>query len=420
MIKNEVKLSKGGNTLAGNGGSIDIHISWEYAPCDLDISCFMVGSNGNVPSDDYMIFYNQPADPQSIVTFKRASDQSAVFTIQLDQLENSLAEKCIFAATLDGESAAFKEVKGCSVSIITAESEITYEVTDAGDEKALVLAELYPHSTGYKLRAIGRGFNGGLKPLAEAHGVTVEEESDVAEEIKGEHVKQAPINLTKIDLLKKKVVISLEKKKIPHVKARVAVVIDASGSMANLYSNGTVQSAFEKVLAVAACMDDDGVMDTWFFGSKSMRAKSVTESEFEGYVERTYPRPKFFGGLGIGNNEPEVMKDVIRKYTEEEPSDSLPTYVVFFSDGGIYEDKKISKLLIDCSNQNIFWQFVGLGNANFGVLQKLDDLTGRVVDNADFFALDDLNEATDKELYNRLLNEFPDWLKQSRSKGILR
>ncbi|WP_283657207.1 VWA domain-containing protein [Paenibacillus sp. RC343] len=82
--------------------------------------------------------------------------------------------------------------------------------------------------------------------------------------------------------------------------------------------------------------------------------------------------------------------------------------------------KKISKLLIKYSKVPIFWQFVGLGNADYGVLQKLDDLRGRVVDNADFFALDDIDSVTDAELYDRLLNEFPGWLKQVRAKGILR
>ncbi|MGW8956902.1 VWA domain-containing protein [Paenibacillus sp. NPDC055715] len=37
----------------------------------------------------------------------------------------------------------------------------------------------------------------------------------------------------------------------------------------------------------------------------------------------------------------------------------------------------------------------------------MDDLRGRVGDNADFFALGDIDSVTDTELYDRLLNEFP-------------
>lgn len=83
-------------------------------------------------------------------------------------------------------------------------------------------------------------------------------------------------------------------------------------------------------------------------------------------------------------------------------------------------NKKIEQLLIKSSSTPIFWQFVGLGKADYGILRKLDKMRGRVVDNADFFALDDIDSVTDAELYDRLLNEFPSWLKQVRAKGILR
>ncbi|MDU5949065.1 MAG: VWA domain-containing protein, partial [Paenibacillus macerans] len=62
---------------------------------------------------------------------------------------------------------------------------------------------------------------------------------------------------------------------------------------------------------------------------------------------------------------------------------------------------------------------VGLGRANYGVLQKLDEMPGRYIDNANFFALDDISSISDEELYDRLLNEFPAWIKEARAKGIL-
>ena len=67
----------------------------------------------------------------------------------------------------------------------------------------------------------------------------------------------------------------------------------------------------------------------------------------------------------------------------------------------------------------IFWQFVGLGGRNYGILENLDDMTGRVVDNCNFFALDDLSDMSEEALYENLLEEFPEWLKKAKSKGIL-
>lgn len=415
-----IALSTGANAPFGKEDTVRVTITWKHAPAELDVSCFMVGADGKVSSDDYFIFYNQPADPHGHVRLQRPNDRTTEFTVALQELERTGVEKCVFAATLDGPG-TFADVVGCSLTAQGKQSHITYSITEATKETSLVFAEIYRHTSGFKLRAVGRGFNGGLKPLAEAHGVTVEEtESPAAPSADKAGVKEpSPVN-GRINLLKQKVQISLQKKQIDREKARVAVVFDASVSMFKLYTGGTVQKACERVLAVAACMDDNGEMDVWFFADKAKRAPSVTERNFENYIHRNYAEPSEDSELGWGNNEPEVMKDIILKYTKEDPNETIPTYIIFFSDGGVYETKKISKLLIKCSKTPIFWQFIGLGNADFGVLQKLDNLRGRVVDNADFFALDDIESVTDAELYDRLLNEFPGWLKQVRAKGILR
>ncbi|WP_391574703.1 VWA domain-containing protein [Cohnella sp.] len=442
-MSNSTKLITGSNAPLPNESLLELTVEWTSSPAELDVSCFMVNEQGKVPSDHYFIFYNQAEDPGRHVRFEPQNPTSVKFTIDLNGLMSSPIQKCVFAATLDGPG-TFSEVQGCKITANVSGSEIAYDCNEGKAEKTLVLVELYRHGGWFKLRAIGRGFNGGLKPLAESHGVVVDEpETEATPEVAASssaspsaqtssptpvadpapvqsNPPETKVNLTKIDLLKKKVQISLEKKRMDTIKARVAVVFDASGSMMSLYQKGTVQRAFEKVLAIAACMDDDGVMDVWFFGSKSKRTPSVTENDYEDYVKKTYPSPRVFGGLGAGNNEPVVMADVIKKYTKEEPSDVLPTYVIFFSDGGIYETKKISKLLIESSKTSIFWQFVGLGNASFGVLEELDNLQGRFIDNADFFALSDLDKVTDEELYDRIFNEFPGWHRQAKEKGILR
>ncbi|MGZ7443430.1 vWA domain-containing protein [Paenibacillus sp. TH7-28] len=220
---------------------------------------------------------------------------------------------------------------------------------------------------------------------------------------------------SKIDLLKRKVTLTLEKKQLEPIKARVAVVFDASGSMYHLYRKGIVQEAFERILAIAATFDDNGELDVWFFAKDYLRAPSVTARDYENYIARTYT----LGSKGGTNNEPPVMEDIIRRYTVEEPNVNIPTYIIFFSDGGVGQKNKIARLITESSTKNLFWQFVGLGQANYGVLQKLDEMPGRFIDNANFFALDDISAISDEELYDRLLNEFPVWIKEARAKGIL-
>ena len=432
-------LIQGANTTLGTSGKAKVILERAASPSPIDASCFMLGPSGTVSSDADFIFYNQPRSPLGDVELTASGERASVFEVDLAGLKAGHVEKFVFAAVLDG-SGTFGDVQGFSVKAEYAGRTISCPFAGTDKEAALVLAEIYLYKESVKLRAVGKGFDGGLGPLAKSFGVDVEgdpaenELTDVASAAASSFspdivpsaaltssassaAEQKPDQpLGRIDLLKKKVAISLEKKQIARQKAKVAVVFDASGSMNKLYKNGTVQRAFERILAIAANMDDDGTLDVWMFALEFVRAAPAHASDYEGYVNRVYP----FKGAGGRNNEPAVMQDVIQKFTVEDSDPSIPVYVVFFSDGGVAETKKISRLLIESSLHPIFWQFVGLGEANYGVLRKLDDLPGRMVDNAGFFALDDIDTVGDEELYDRLFEEFPDWLREVKAKNILR
>lgn len=225
--------------------------------------------------------------------------------------------------------------------------------------------------------------------------------------------KEEPIS--GISLKKKAATIVLEKKKLTDVTARVGVVLDISGSMRKLYKEGVVQEVVERVLAVASQFDDDGDLDVWVYDNEFSRLPEATEATFMGYVEKNILSNDSVHKFGR-NDEPKVMEDVIRKYTKEEPSDD-PVFLVFINDGGCKSG--IKKFIVESSGQPIFWQFVGIGDSNFDVLRKLDTMGGRVVDNANFFHLEDISQISDEELYDQLLNEFPMWLKEAKEKRIL-
>lgn len=122
--------------------------------------------------------------------------------------------------------------------------------------------------------------------------------------------------------------------------------------------------------------------------------------------------------VGFQNEEQKVIAEV-RAYVRENPVPA-PTLVLFFSDGGVYRDREIERELRAAVEEPVFWQFVGLGRANYGVLQRFDTMAGRRVDNVGFFAVDDIETVSDPELYDRLLSEFPSWLRDARQAGILR
>ena len=109
------------------------------------------------------------------------------------------------------------------------------------------------------------------------------------------------------------------------------------------------------------------------------------------------------------------MKEVLAEYKRSK----LPAYVIFITDGGVGSENEIKKVLIEASHEPIFWQFVGVGGSGYGVLERLDNMSGRYVDNANFFALDDFKRVSNSELYSRLLNEFPQWLQEIKRKRMI-
>ncbi|MFH7617671.1 VWA domain-containing protein, partial [Pseudomonas syringae group genomosp. 7] len=80
-------------------------------------------------------------------------------------------------------------------------------------------------------------------------------------------------------------------------------------------------------------------------------------------------------------------------------------FIMFISDGFVHQDREIPRLMTEAANLAIFWQFVGLGGRGYGILEKLDDMGGRVDDNCNFFALDRLEEVPEEKLYDLLMEE---------------
>ncbi|WPS85515.1 VWA domain-containing protein (plasmid) [Brevibacillus halotolerans] len=232
------------------------------------------------------------------------------------------------------------------------------------------------------------------------------------------------LNLTKeeavnaLNLRKETFSLVLQKRGINSGYARVAVVIDMSGSMRSQFKDGTVQLVLERLLPVALRLDDNGELDIWLFDDGYKRLDSISERDFYQYVDREIMGKRENQLWGTTSYAP-VIHDVFQKYVAEEPS-HLPTFVIFITDGNNDDKKATTEMMREASKHGIFWQFIGIGRERFEFLQKLDDLTGRIIDNANFFKLNDINDITDEELYARLMTEYPGWEKNARQQGILR
>lgn len=189
------------------------------------------------------------------------------------------------------------------------------------------------------------------------------------------------------------------------LKAKVCLAIDYSGSMSDLYDNGTVQSIFEKMLPLAMEFDDDWTMEAWKFDNGTKRLKDVTPQNIANYVKKNIN-----GSMG-GTNYAPVINEIVDFYKNSK----TPVYVIFITDGDNWDKDDATSAIQAASRLPIFWQFVGLGNNGYSYLKDLDDMTGRYVDNADFFEVRNANDIT----YFNLLNEFPSWLSNDKVKSML-
>lgn len=454
-------------------------ISWTAAPGapDVDASALLLTAAGKVRSDGDFVFYNQPAHTSGAVRHTGRTTAgpltSDTLTVDLDALVAEV-DRVVLGASAEGGT--FGQVPNLSLSVTDRQGRelLRFAITEAAEETAFLFGEFYRRQGQWKLRAVGQGYDSGLAGLATDFGITVDEEpappttqrpalpGPAARPVtrpaspasaaaartspspvtpagaaqvrltKGE--ERLPVDMRKrLSLRKQQVAVSLLKHGASDVTARVVLVLDASGSMTRLYDKGVVDRVVERMAAVAAQLDDDGQLQAWTFASTSAQLPDLNIGDLPAWLglhvrcgeiamfnrrKQLAPGQVDMRAVGIQNEEQKVIADV-RRYVQEHPI-AAPTLVLFFSDGGVYRNKEIEQELRAAVTEPIFWQFVGLGRAGFGVLERLDTMSGRLVDNVGFFAVNDIEKVSDENLYDRLLSEFPAWLKAASAAGVLR
>ena len=223
-----------------------------------------------------------------------------------------------------------------------------------------------------------------------------------------------------LDLRKREVHKVLLTKGATGERARIVLVIDKTGSMYEEFKSRLVHRVVERMVPVAIQLDDDGSLECYLYAKSFARLPDLAVADLETWPDEYLHLTGKHGGIdykkiGGYNDEIPILTEVMTTAR----TGGQPTLVLFFTDGGFGKKKEITALMRKASALPIFWQFVGIGANNYGLLTTLDEMDGRVVDNVGFFALDDIDRVDDAELYRRLLAEFPDWLRAARSARIL-
>ena len=382
---------------------------------EYDFCCFGVDGNGKLSDDRYMIFYNQKMSPNGEISVEDIPD-GARYTLKLSAVPDFI-NRLVFTVSIDGDK-TMGEMNTLETKVYQSgakDIEMTLGGNDFSNEKAVIVMEIYRKDV-WRIGCVASGFDGGLSALLKYFGG--EEVSEPAQEPVVE--KPVKVSLEKkmekapeLVSLVKPLVFELKKKNLETTVARVGLVLDISGSMVPRFKNGTVQSIVNKTLPLAVQFDDDGELDFWFYGTTARKMNSVNLKNYKMAVPKDWKHLML--DLGGRNNEPIVMRMVVDEYKDTK----IPAYVLFITDGGVNQKREIQNIITEASHLPIFWQFVGVGGKNYGILEKLDTMSGRYVDNAGFFALDDFKKVSNEELYARLLEEFPSWLEEIKKKGMI-
>lgn len=180
---------------------------------DVDISAFLLNTQGKVSSDHDFIFFNQLADSHQGIVL---DPEHGRFTLHLERIRSDVQKIALTMTIADGlaRQQDFTLVHQATVLIkdFLTGWEIAYfpMITRENKETALILGEFYRHQDKWKFRAVGQGFLGGLQPLAEHFGVDISEGESAAPTRTGANPPEK-VNLGKITLEKKGQSVSLEK-----------------------------------------------------------------------------------------------------------------------------------------------------------------------------------------------------------------
>jgi tellurium resistance protein TerD len=167
---------------------ICIGLGWDPNPnasshdYDLDASAFMLGNNGQVPTEEFFVFYNNPQSPDKAVessgddrTGGNSSGDDETLSVNIAQIDPRI-EQIIFTVTIDEfeeRKQNFGQVRNSFIRVYdqtNGEEICKYELDeDFSVETAIEFGRLYKRGDGWRFEAIGLGAAGGINGLVKKY-----------------------------------------------------------------------------------------------------------------------------------------------------------------------------------------------------------------------------------------------------------
>ncbi|WP_330231528.1 AIM24 family protein [Nocardia sp. NBC_00508] len=140
----------------------------------VDVSALLLNAAGRVRSDADFVFFNQPVAPG--VTYRHGQGAGDVVDIQTSALPGEV-DRVVVTASLDGSGPpTFAAAGSLRATIASSSGTLAFPMTGLSTETAVVCVEIYRRGNGWKVRAVGQGYDNGLAGIATAFGVNIDDE----------------------------------------------------------------------------------------------------------------------------------------------------------------------------------------------------------------------------------------------------
>ncbi len=172
-----INLSKQAPSLnkAGVGLGWDANFSEIGTDFDLDVSVFMLGKEGKIPSEKFFVFYNNLESPDGAVMSSgdsrtgQGNGDDEIIRIDLEKVESSIQELVFIVTIFQAEIRRqnFGQVRNSFIRIYDEETQteiVRYELEeDFSRETSLEMGRLFRVGNEWQFKAVGQGGNFSLE-----------------------------------------------------------------------------------------------------------------------------------------------------------------------------------------------------------------------------------------------------------------
>ncbi len=161
---------------------VRVVVAWRCGPGipDVDVFAALLDDKGKTRASSDFVYFDRAADKSGSVrhtTKQYAGPTSASDAVGVDLAQVApVVQRIVIGASTDG--GAFASVKDLRFYLYSGPRLLAqFDIRGTGSESALIGAELYRRSGGWKFRAIGQGYATGLAGLAGDFGIYLDTET---------------------------------------------------------------------------------------------------------------------------------------------------------------------------------------------------------------------------------------------------